>query len=286
MSIEPEAPYIHAASRDFYERVTPSMLIDYVRGARGAPLFGMGGKYDGLNLTERGKKASNAVFDTLVQLRSAQTILEKRFRPEDARGYDVPVMHYGLALSDREVLQWAELAEIELPLGTTDPEARERRRHTASYLERTRSRLLKHLQEYPGAPASLEWPACFTSRERPRVLSLYTNYDHEATKDFECAILEELRRIEGWDSARNFKWYWDLTHCGMRYIAPWREYNIWPDAEDLSGVKTIYFSGNKCASWSYKVAEATSIKRGRLPSRVGQTLKPAKNGALDKSSIY
>ncbi|KZV72811.1 hypothetical protein PENSPDRAFT_649408 [Peniophora sp. CONT] len=205
------------------------------------------------------------VLDELRRRRAPQKELEERFYPKDTDTVDVPVMRYGIAMSDDEVLRWAKSLSLSLPTGnmvtTFDKEKSE------GYLRRTRTVMLRHLRVHMDLPESVGWMECITVPERPRVLSLYTNYDRPTAPEIAHEIVAELRAHAGLDSSRTFEWFWDSKHCGRRYHAPWPDCNISSDEPDPLSVTTIYFSGTKFTSPSWEEINGRSTERGRTLSR-------------------
>ncbi|KZV72804.1 hypothetical protein PENSPDRAFT_663482 [Peniophora sp. CONT] len=214
---------------------------------------------------DRLRQNAEAVLDVLRTRRAPQKELEERFCPKETDIVDVPVMRYGIAVSDDEVLKWAESLDLSIPTG--EPALTFQKEKTEDYLSLTRTQLFRHLRRHLDLPKSVGWMECITDPEHTRVLSLYTNYDYPIAPDVEHEIDVELRVYAGLDSSRTFAWYWDFKHCGLRYHAPWPDCNISSDEPDPLSVTTVYFSGIKFTSPSWKEMNGRSTERGRTLSR-------------------
>lgn len=155
----------------------------------------------------------------ICELRTPQAVLDERFDPgRVTSGYDVPVMRYGIALSDEEVLQCAERLRV-APLLVEATEAdgddtmsADEQRRDPFYQLRTRDNLLKYLRERM-LPGSAAW-ARSSDVEHPQVLSLYTNYDEPSQGEIERELTDSLKL----GRELSFKWYWDLDLCGRKSV--------------------------------------------------------------------
>ncbi|VDC05961.1 unnamed protein product [Peniophora sp. CBMAI 1063] len=204
--------------------------------------------------SERAKVAKLAVLDRLYRLRRPQYPLEPRF-DHQLEDRDIPVMRYGIPLTDEELVKCAEALRVApviykpTPGGDEEDDdipSEEDQKRDSYYLIRTRDRLSRHLKNFKRFPETTTIADSSDGTKQIRVLK-----EPRATHDL------------------SVKWYWDLEICGWKYSAPWPEFNIWSDEEYLKGIKRVYYSGTKHCTSSRSLETHDPEERGRRSSRNG-----------------
>lgn len=172
------------------------------------------------------------VFSRLAQLRAPQETLSKLFDPLQHEDLSLatrpPMMHYGFAMSEDDILYFADNLRVAPPREIRDDEGLVIHRVSASnagYKLRVRNYLLRHLRDCADViEVTFEETVDFAHRW---VLTLYSNYDKhdsERRSQYQVEGILDLVRGEigkafpsdGSRLAPCLAWHWDVKKCGYK----------------------------------------------------------------------
>ncbi|VDC05966.1 unnamed protein product [Peniophora sp. CBMAI 1063] len=211
------------------------------------------------DIDARAREARQEVLRILHERRTPFAQLEpERVVSGEGPTFERPLLHFGVALSMRDVRDYAHaFGCAPKPDPDTPPEyvvSSEEYMELDSVQMETRDRLLQHLQETCGVPA-LKVVECLNTHDKIWVLTSYSNLNYDAGRAIKevTAFRNIIKKLDAIGA-----WYWDYDLCGIGYSSPWDAYNVWPAHEIAGGWPRSFWVLEK------KNPDHTESKRRRL----------------------